>query len=277
VLDDGYSEIFQKGIGAEIGFDTYYETDRQGRGLRGDPTTVNLALGLLRKTKTKKPFFMWVHMFGVHGPDEVHEGAKVYGPTPVDRYDHEVSAFDREVVRLLDAIARRPRPTAVFITSDHGEALEPEPRHHGINLDEEAIRIPLIARVPGWPVGMSQAPVSLVDLVPTILALTETPVPAGLDGHDLRQYALNRAPTTRVLLSDTWRFDHQTRKVSEFVAAYDSRHKVVLDRIRNYLLIEDLSGGRAGGWAPNTGAASSLTNAVYGYLDETGGELRIGD
>ncbi|MCZ6599158.1 MAG: sulfatase-like hydrolase/transferase, partial [Planctomycetota bacterium] len=76
---------------------------------------------------------------------------------------------------------------AVVITGDHGESLG----EHGIwfthaGLFPESMRVPLILRVPGGPMGMRvEAPVSNLDIAPTLYRFCGVSGPPGLRGLDL--------------------------------------------------------------------------------------------
>ncbi|HEX2675330.1 MAG TPA: sulfatase-like hydrolase/transferase, partial [Polyangiales bacterium] len=278
VLDDGYSEIFRRGTGAEIGFGTYYETDRHGRGKRGDPATIDLAVQALRTVPRTARFFLWVHMFGVHGPDEPHPGARTYEDTPVGRYDHEVASMDKELARLLTELDQRPNKPAVIITADHGEALDTWPRHHGLNLDEDEIRIPLIARVPGMRPGPVDGLVSLVDIFPTILAITKTPAPARMDGVDLMKAVRNDpSEASRILLTETWKFEIDGSKQYDYICARQGHEKIILDRMSYVTVTRDLDHPDDTFWLDYTLPSDAMSKALYGYLDETGGEPRTED
>jgi arylsulfatase A-like enzyme len=277
VIDDGYSQILRAGTGLETGFDVFLQTDHQKPDRRNDRGTVDNALKMLRRMGDDRRFFMWVHLFGPHGPDEIHPNTPVFGKTPGDRYDHEIAYMDRQLNRLLSALGWRKTPVAVFVTADHGELLYSNTRNHGFSLWEGEIRIPLLARVPGWPAVAVPGPVSLVDLVPTVLALTRTPAPADLDGVDLATLVEKRERKPRIILTDTWHFDAEGRTIVDFVAALDGNQKVVLNRMKNFLFAYDQKREHNRNLRIDRLAKDALTRAVYGYLDETGGELHIRD
>jgi arylsulfatase len=77
--------------------------------------------------------------------------------------------------------------TLFVFASDHGESLG----EHGLwflhgGLFESTARVPLIVRVPGGPAGRKvNALVSLVDVMPTILARLGLPAPGSLRGRDM--------------------------------------------------------------------------------------------
>ncbi|MBZ0115166.1 MAG: sulfatase-like hydrolase/transferase [Thermoanaerobaculia bacterium] len=95
-----------------------------------------------------------------------------------DLYRLEVESVDERVgliLRALEASGKADRTVVVF-TSDHGEGFgEHGDFLHGVSLHEELVRVPLILAGPGVPVGRRiAAPVSHLDLMPTLAALTGT-------------------------------------------------------------------------------------------------------
>jgi arylsulfatase A-like enzyme len=233
VVDDSYTYVLAPGVGGFRHFHDYVEIDRgssPSRRSRDDATTRE-ALRMLRKLhRAKQPFFLWVHYFGTHMPSEQHRGVPKFGTGTAAEYDHEVAYLDQKLEPLLgklDALAVQ-KPLAVFVTADHGETLSARGRGHGMNLEEGSIRIPLFAKAPGLQAGVRTEPVSLVDLMPTLLALTETPAPAEMDGVDL--LAPGPRPA-RVLLTDTWRIDDEGEFYKDLVGAFDGRLKLGFDRL----------------------------------------------
>ena len=95
---------------------------------------------------------------------------------------------DEHVGRLLQVVDRSPLSdnTVVIYLSDHGEMAG----QHGIwqkqCFYESSVRVPLIFRGPNLVegIGVSQN-VSLVDVMPTLLDLAQTPIPDGLRGRSL--------------------------------------------------------------------------------------------
>lgn len=154
-------------------------------------------------------------------------------------------------MRLLDAIDALRTPVAVFIAADHGEGLTPLGRYHGQTIDEAVLRIPLIARVPGWAAGRVTQLTGSIDLVPTILALTKTPLPSYLDGVDLATLVSAQRTRPRILFSDTWRFDANEKLELDYAAAYDGNREFILDQVSGSLLYRrpnSSDAGRAPGW-----------------------------
>ena len=92
----------------------------------------------------------------------------------------------KPVLELLENTELGER-TFVWITSDHGEEfLEHGGVLHGHTHFEELIRVPLLLAGPGLPSALRvEEPVSLIDVLPTTLALLGMAPIAGLDGRDL--------------------------------------------------------------------------------------------
>jgi len=155
------------------------------------------------------PFFVFLHTYQVHGPYtpppefdlfktyRVDGQERTIGPdTPEEireryAYAGEVRYTDSEIGRLVDGLARLGEAdrTVLVVTADHGESFRYRDGllGHGWNVYEDVLRIPLIVRAPGLvPAGRRvRPPVSLVDIVPTVLELAGVPVPASVEGRSL--------------------------------------------------------------------------------------------
>jgi len=105
-------------------------------------------------------------------------------------YDSGVADVDRllgQLLGVLDSTNQRDN-TIVVVVGDHGESLGEEGRlGHDNTLNEAVIRVPLVWSDPeGDRIGLNpDLDVSLVDIMPTLLARTGATVPVGLDGRDL--------------------------------------------------------------------------------------------
>jgi arylsulfatase A-like enzyme len=95
-------------------------------------------------------------------------------------YEGEVAWVDSQVGRVLRALDGfdLTRNTLVIVVSDHGEEFfEHGSLGHRHNLHEESVRIPMVLRLPGvLPAGAAvRGPVSLTDIVPTVLEIVGIP------------------------------------------------------------------------------------------------------
>ena len=132
------------------------------------------ALSTLRK-KRKRPLFLWAHYYDAHPPFRRPDGIEPFGETRADIYDAELRLVDREVGRLLDAIAAQYRGKAlIFLTADHGIAFD-APRHarfnYGYDLSTAVLHVPLIVHGPGIGPAVMDGLVSTMDIAPTIANL----------------------------------------------------------------------------------------------------------
>ena len=184
-----------------------------------------------------QPHFIWVHYIDPHGPyqpptfkptDFTHPDPlpidmnRVYdyqrapgvndGFEYVDRYDEEIAYMDFEVGRLLDEYKKLglAENALIIFTADHGESMMEHEKWftHGYHVYEEIIRVPLLLQGRGFGKSRISTPVSLLDLVPTILDHCNLPVPDGLDGR-----ILTKSPELRDVFSEGSDYDQQWRCV----------------------------------------------------------------
>jgi len=103
-------------------------------------------------------------------------------------YDAGIRQLDNEIGRFLGLIESEGllNDALILITSDHGEEFMDHGRmDHFLTMYQEVLRVPLIIRGPGIPQGLQiDTPVSLVDIVPTVLAIAGIEGRKELDGVD---------------------------------------------------------------------------------------------
>jgi arylsulfatase A-like enzyme len=107
----------------------------------------------------------------------------------VDRYEAEIRFVDQEAGHFIDYLRAKPKlwaNTVVIVIADHGEEFgEHGGAFHDRTCYRESTHVPLIVRVPRLPPAIARRRVALVDLVPTVLALTGTTLSGTLDGRNL--------------------------------------------------------------------------------------------
>ncbi len=194
--------------GLSDGFDTYSNhlpRGNDGRPLNERPASVvaGEAIAWLQGRQTGR-FFAWVHFFEPHAP----YGNPGTGDTrpPTTRYDDEIAVADREAGRVIAALGPRAGSTLVVIAGDHGEAFgEHGEVSHGVFVYDTTLRVPLLMRGPGAAAGVVvPAPVSLVDVPPTVLAALGLPS-ADTDGIDLHPLMAGRTSAgERLLYSESF-------------------------------------------------------------------------
>jgi arylsulfatase A-like enzyme len=168
-----------------------------------------------------RPFFLWLHLMDPHHPYyppmDALRGIGVHdinprrarflnsfwnrfdiGPDRLQRYRKEIISLydagiywvDRQISRLVRALEefRRWDETVLALTADHGEEfLEHGERYHApVSLYEQLIRVPLLVRAPGVSGRrVSNTPVSLLHLTPTLLNAMDVAAPSSFRGRSL--------------------------------------------------------------------------------------------
>jgi arylsulfatase A-like enzyme len=208
-----------KSLGYSRGFDLYkvVQTHRDGQRVKtAAPALHDKALDWLRRGR-RFPFFTYVQTMDVHNPydapppfrDRYYRGPTerplpdvshltkeaaekilaAYATLEPDQYDECVAYADDQIndflteLEALDLLSE----TVVIITADHGESLgEGSPFPHGVSLEEEIVRIPLIILLPWAPQHRRLDDiVSLLDLSPTIADLVGLAPPRDWMGRSI--------------------------------------------------------------------------------------------
>ena len=123
--------------------------------------------------------------------DEMHEWVLEQGvwPEAVRAYLASTSFADAMLGRLLDALdaSGRAGNTIIVMTSDHGFHAGEKNRWRKQTLWEDATHVPLIVVAPGVtaPGSRTDAPVSLLDIYPTLTELASLARPGHLEGTSL--------------------------------------------------------------------------------------------
>lgn len=168
-------------------------------------------------SRSREPFFLWIHLNDAHWPYDppspfstmfdscqtcmdgslrsIIRIAEGYKPTPEEvahlrgLYDGEVAFIDQQLGRLFDRMEENGSldQTLVVLSADHGEGFgEKGLWSHQEVMYNTAVRIPLVVRYPGTiPNGVVGAPVSPVDILPTVMEILGMPVPEGIQGRSL--------------------------------------------------------------------------------------------
>ncbi len=148
-----------------------------------------------KRYRTTKELLAWLEERGIHDPKE-QKGpffrTRTRGATDTisavelyNLYDAEVHYLDSQVAKLMAALEALGLydESAIVFTADHGEGLlEHEWLHHGRIYNEELF-VPLIFKLPAAShvePRREQRFASLIDIVPTLVAVLELPVAPAL-------------------------------------------------------------------------------------------------
>jgi arylsulfatase A-like enzyme len=263
-------------VGRDYGFDRGFDSFVQLPELDPVESTgvTDEAIAWLGQRDVTRPFFLFLHLFDLHNPYgakpgyeselvEPYEGTftgdtlELIAVTRGERemsardlahivqlYDAGIRQVDDEIARLRSALETRGLfdRTLIITTSDHGE----EFRDHGGFLHayshyQELLHVPLFLRGPGLPPATRiSEPVSLVDLMPTLLAYLGIELPREQQGADLRGlWGDAAAPSlpARTLFSEA---DQTNRKPNIRRSARHGRHKLLYNLRTRKIELYDL-------------------------------------
>ena len=215
------------------------------------------------------PYFLWVHFLDPHKLYIDHDGFEPYGNSSMDRYDGEIRFADHHAGRIVSFLAEREvlEDTVVFLSSDHGEAFgEHGMRHHGWDLYEHQIRVPLSIYIPGVEPRDIEQSVSLIDLAPTIVDLMGDAVPDEFRGRSLLPaIARGEEPELMPVFSEMPRGPHNTPKRSFTMGDWKLIHHPRGGRFRLFNLDED-PGELTDRWRSDEEEAQRIREAYEVFL-----------
>ncbi|MDA8682814.1 sulfatase-like hydrolase/transferase [Porticoccaceae bacterium] len=171
------------------------------------------AIKVIQANKNR-PFFLYLAHWGPHTPlQATREDYDAVGDIKPHRkrvYAAMIRAVDRSVARVLDSLDKEGLSdnTLVIFTSDNGGAgyiglpdVNQPFRGWKITMFEGGIRVPMMMR---WPQNIAAGtridqPVAHIDVMPTIAAAADAPLPDGrvIDGIDI-------LPLTNLDVQATW-------------------------------------------------------------------------
>lgn len=274
--------------GLQRGFQTFDQPVEKER--RADVTTDKVVNWL--ETGSARPFFLWVHFFDPHRPrqppspfdeafatDEslveflrqraVAKATHLFVQEENNAYDGEILFTDSQIGRIFSALRARGEwhETAVVVTADHGEGLGQHGwMDHG-RIFNEQLRVPLIIKFPQGKgprdVRVSSV-VSLIDIVPTLFAAIELPIPdvdrEQLEGIDLlggedgrlgvlseqtHRDTMNEPGQRFSLTNENWKYFHRTQADDELYDMVEdsietknvlASHPEIAERMRQEIL-----------------------------------------
>ena len=227
------NSFFGRELGFGRGFDRYQFSI--GEQLVTSRERVDLAREWLRSRKLAgetRPYFLVMHFMDPHLPYRMRrEFYDAFGPPlmPLSRafdptlpfvafprwteatrgdraaidqiigsYDSEIAVADRAAGQLLDILD--DDNTVIVLLSDHGEGFgEHGYFGHGNSMYDELLRVPLYIRLPGDRAAgtVIEEPVSLLDVMPTLLELVGLPLPEAAEGTVLPLPEMDRRPRPR--------------------------------------------------------------------------------
>lgn len=223
--------FFRKGLGFERGYDVY-----DNSAVRGTTTSMPVVRSALKQVDARpadRPFFQWIHLFDPHE-----------GKARPDSYRPMIVATDEAIGAYVDGLRERGLwdSTMLVIVSDHGEAFgEHGFRFHGHSLYDEQILVPVIVRVPGASGRTTDLPVSVLDVVPTMLIAAEADV-TETDGVNLLPFVFGEAlDPDRPVFSEMHRYRGNSGEANRDAKAVIVGHdKLIYNRKKEWVKLFDV-------------------------------------
>jgi hypothetical protein len=150
---------------------------------------------------------------------------------------HQLAATDRVVAEMIDDLKASGRwdDTLLVVSADHGISFRAsQPQRHtdfsDMGQSDDIFRVPLFVKYPGQKAGeTSDCPVSNLDIVPTIVDVTDTKTSWTFDGVSLA----GPCPTDRV---------REVRSATGETAVLSEDFQAVVDRVGVYDEMVDADG-----------------------------------
>lgn len=211
------NDFLKPHLGMGRGFQHYDVAARGGPSARSAGTSVDLALAWFDANRPDA-FFFELHLLDPHLPyrapppfqgrftaglaDSVSRPIgsakkirrKLADLSAADRafitaaYDEEIAYTDEQIHRFFEGLAERGfwQRSLVIVTADHGEELfDHGGFEHGHTMYQELLRIPLMFWGPSVKPRRESRPVSVIDLLPTVLEAVGAEARLGLPGVSL--------------------------------------------------------------------------------------------
>jgi len=175
------------------------------------------------------------------------------------------------ILRALDECGQADETIVVF-TVDHGDHLGQHRMYQKMEMYEQAIRMPLIVRLPGGRADTFETPVWHPDIMPTLLEILALDVPEVCDGLSLRetlesgtpppertlfaQYSGNPAlgDIRRAAVTERWKYVYTPDDARElYDLTNDPQETVNIARVPAYADVLDDLHARCRSWGEEVG------------------------
>jgi glucan phosphoethanolaminetransferase (alkaline phosphatase superfamily) len=169
-----------------------------------EPATVTRMLAWIDALPQGQPFFLTYLPIAGHHPYATPEPGPFTGTAEVDQYRNALHYGDASLGALREALRARglEENTVWVVYGDHGEAFGQHKGNYGHTflLYDENVHVPFLIAAPGRLRGQERVHkvVSLVDIAPTILALTGISPPPNYQGASM----LDATPRMALFFTD---------------------------------------------------------------------------
>jgi arylsulfatase A-like enzyme/predicted Zn-dependent protease len=215
--------VTTRGWGFNQGFDAYFDDipaakdENFWHGERPANEVIDDALGWKDEQDPTNAQFVWIHLYDAHFP---YAPSEEYLERAEGRpYDGEIAFVDDQVARVVRAY--EGTPTLFVFAGDHGEGLgDHRELTHGMFAYSATQHVPLFFSGTGVEPAVVEDPVSLVDLMPTLLTLLDLEVPDDVEGR------VANASEPAPVYMETYQLSERF-KLAPHVAVVDGKWKFV--------------------------------------------------
>ncbi|UCC22344.1 MAG: sulfatase-like hydrolase/transferase [Planctomycetota bacterium] len=227
------SFVLDKKFGTHQGFDTYNDRfiepigPRDSLQRRGEEAS-RFACSYLDQ-HADVPFFLFLHYFDPH---DAYIPPEPFASEYADNlYAGEIAYTDHCIAQVIDKLKGLGLydSTLIIVVGDHGEALgDHDETYHGYYIYQPTVRVPFIVRPPKCrePKAVENI-VSLVDVVPTILACLGIDIPAHVQGEDLSPFSAGKIPVKNDRYVYCESFEATKYGCNPLLALVDDRYKYI--------------------------------------------------
>jgi len=150
----------------------------------------------------------------------------------LSQYDGEIAYLDYQIGKLVERLKSLNiyDESMIIITADHGESFgEHNLMDHGRALYEELLHIPLIIKYPLSHTikGTCSAPVSLIDIMPTVLSTLDIPTPHTIQGKVVTEALADRKVFAEHYRDKLWIEKFGERFDRDLIAVYSGDFKYI--------------------------------------------------
>jgi len=273
--------------GLNQGFQTY---DDMGKGEERPAEIIITRAGRWLQNHCNDQFLLFVHLFDPHvpynaplsfrrsfnAPSQKTPQDCVFLPEPaklttdlitktIAAYDAEIAYADWAVGKLLHKLEELnlKENTMIVVTSDHGETLDELLKRYGYAFDHgeflyaHQIHIPMIICLPSSETGMVHTnPVSIIDIMPTILGLLAIKPPDPMAGKSLIPIIRGKSVSDNAVFSERRTFELTPKPYlqGKDYSIIDGNRHLIFSTIRDselYNLIDDPGEGSNLSQTPN--------------------------
>ena len=220
-------------------------------------------------------------------------------------YFATISFVDAQVGRIINKLKQTglDKNTIVVFTSDHGYHMGEHGHWQKQTLFNNATKVPLIINVPGkdYTSKISNSPVELIDIFPTLMDLTNIITPSHVVGESLKPIIENKSSDVRKSALTRWRngysirterfrltkwningdfqyelYDHKFDEEELNNLALDSSYSLIRDSlihtINRRIIQADMKPEGIGRQIENVKPTPRITNVTYGDIHNENGK-----